>query len=1430
MNRFSLTVFFFLVTYFPSLAQSQILEINPPQELCVNTPLKVKSYVTGLFNAGNVFKVRIRESNQSEIIELPATFNDDLFEFTIPADRVKLGKSYEMQVTSSTPALVSKWSYSFTMHAKGELTIPEPTADTVNRYRDFAFTIRGKSSSSGIVRLSDGSGYSFNSGSYNPEMATSLIVHRYPEASTAYTIASASNVCGAMTVSGQAKVHVNPVSIGTTMITPQTPCLGSEIRLSFKVDAGTLPENAQYKIRLVQVGSYPEPLSPNRYEVPAVLRDGQLVATIPNNIPLTKPTYFKAAVLIPSMGVVGAFERVTFSVYPKPYAEIISQSETVNPGDGFGIGIRYQGPNPYIIHLSDGSKIYDTEQVIDSRLGDLRVYPQKTTDYFIKSIETTCAAGPISTKRVTATVIPGMAITLPDTVTRYCEGTKVRFPFTTNATLSASTVYSVKLGFWSDTLTVPAVRIGQEIEFTVPLFKERLPNPLHRGNMFSLQLVAQNPGMVSNRLDKLTILGKPEAYWPTNPFTINKPGFSVQDFSVLGGGPFTVSSEASPTGSYFGYNESASIGIFADQSGEYGYNSISNSCFVNSNPAKLHINISNPAAVTPDLAPKATRQRICEGDSAEVDIRVVGNFAPGNEFRIMASSSECCNYQTVRTVTQGGRIRIFLPFDNDRDYQGRTTYYLKVVSTNPEIISRSFEVSVDQPAENFSVQYPTRQHLMDIIPQVTIKHDGGPIYGFTYSRDGVDHRLENDLQSSYPNFNVKVKTGDNLFQIKSITSACGTQAVNLPFNIFVNNYRIYLPVEFQHTFFCTGSMMTVPFSILNGEAPGARFSLQLSKDYQSFTTVAEATDRRYFEFKIPSGQPIGAYRLRVISSDSVASSPIEFSIGSPPSAVVTLRDQEGSGPFEYRAGQTVYADIKLQGSLPQWISTSNNTTFEAENSQVFTSFEAKKSGTFAIRSLTNACGPGTGEGSFSYKVKPGLQAYLEPEPHCRAQELIVNYNLQGDVDLSDDYIRFSLINTVTQQAIPLDSTRVLSGSLRLKLPGNLALGFYNMRVFVRKYGLSETATFELLDKPVVSLHSNTTINPGGKTNLLVRSENGANGQDVKFTLSNGYTGFFSPRLRENGVATISPAVTTAFQIAYVSNVCGTGTITGASATVTVNQPSSKTIDVIRWTSTQNLNSFCAGDEISVEFATTGTFSAGNKFQVQISDSTGRNFQNVPTKGDSSPLIATLPANLPSTMGYRLRVVASDAGVASADFAAAFVMRTKPTIQFASEYVDFDGKMVPKAGILFTGDVPIITMYSSTIDNWQKMSMVSPDSLSLYEPANGRVYTITRVSNECGDGTIGSLSSVTIGLITAVDNEQRLHGIAFPNPTRDLITIKLGKSGAYKLRLYDLSGRLLDSFSINKDELMLDLRTYPAGTLLLNVESGQMKGTFRILRE
>jgi hypothetical protein len=65
------------------------------------------------------------------------------------------------------------------------------------------------------------------------------------------------------------------------------------------------------------------------------------------------------------------------------------------------------------------------------------------------------------------------------------------------------------------------------------------------------------------------------------------------------------------------------------------------------------------------------------------------------------------------------------------------------------------------------------------------------------------------------------------------------------------------------------------------------------------------------------------------------------------------------------------------------------------------------------------------------------------------------------------------------------------------------------------------------------------------------------------------------------------------------------------------------------------------------------------------------------------------------------VVAGDAGVASADFAAAFVLRAKPTVQFTTDYVDYDGEIIPKAGILLTGDVPITTLYRSPLCDLQK---------------------------------------------------------------------------------------------------------------------------------
>lgn len=79
-------------------------------------------------------------------------------------------------------------------------------------------------------------------------------------------------------------------------------------------------------------------------------------------------------------------------------------------------------------------------------------------------------------------------------------------------------------------------------------------------------------------------------------------------------------------------------------------------------------------------------------------------------------------------------------------------------------------------------------------------------------------------------------------------------------------------------------------------------------------------------------------------------------------------------------------------------------------------------------------------------------------------------------------------------------------------------------------------------------------------------------------------------------------------------------------------------------STGNLpaSSFCAGDDFSLPFSTTGTFNTGNVFTAQLSDASG-NFTSPVNIGNSTttPILVTLPSGTAPGAGYLIRIIGSN---------------------------------------------------------------------------------------------------------------------------------------------------------------------------------------------
>ena len=92
--------------------------------------------------------------------------------------------------------------------------------------------------------------------------------------------------------------------------------------------------------------------------------------------------------------------------------------------------------------------------------------------------------------------------------------------------------------------------------------------------------------------------------------------------------------------------------------------------------------------------------------------------------------------------------------------------------------------------------------------------------------------------------------------------------------------------------------------------------------------------------------------------------------------------------------------------------------------------------------------------------------------------------------------------------------------------------------------------------------------------------------------------------------------------------------------------------------------YCPSDTLSIAFASTGTFTAGNRFTAQLSDASG-SFSNPYTIGyvdatAANKILGTLPSTLSAGAGYKIRVIAS-APSTTGTASTAFQIQNAPSV-------------------------------------------------------------------------------------------------------------------------------------------------------------------------
>ncbi|REA60844.1 hypothetical protein DSL64_13125 [Dyadobacter luteus] len=1387
---------------------------------CLGNVHKIPVTLSGNFAPDNKFTIQIRETATSPILAtLPATLQSENMEVTFRDSTLSLYSSVEFRIVASSPSTESTWSNT-TIHTKGRIQLSPAISDTINLGEELPIKFITRSSTEVDVTLNDGS--SFELTSYSPSDYISF--HQIKaHTNEPFYIKTATNDCGAMLTSGQIKPVANPISIQTTSTNAASICEGSQVSISYSLVGRVLPENGKYRVRFRSVPNRFRPENPFVAEAPAELKNGRIITHFPENLKLNTQTSFQVMILADDQQIVGSPGTYIVTVYPKPAVDFYTPDPIINVGDETRVGVIFKGVPPFSAELSDGSVIsasYTGEVYLNKQ-------PDKTTAYTIKSFSTGCGITNLAAPKVmTVRVLDGIAMMREQNLQIYCAGSTSKIRIKASGSYGPNTSYTVHAYYGpSKQYNFPASRNGEYLEFVIPElpagtdpsmsydglngFYVSSNNPSHRSSQYGNYLIQSKPSMV------------PSEY---NKYVYDEPQLVPLSFNIYGKWPFKIEDEKGNITTV--QNDWWRPEIYLDKTKEFKIKSISNSCFKTENIPPTRITLTSDSA--PGLYLEPLTPVVCYSDSIEVTFSAPGNFTQENFFHIQVAIN-CCNFTTLKTVRSGGTYKVKLPAGME-EYPHPVSF--KVVSVNPFFTSETRQIKVNTPLKKFTVSREGSEKepvlmLESSDPMLYFGASGGNVTSITYLED----LTEKSAQFENPDnlgFKITPPVGKTTkYTLQSITNSCGTQYGSVSTYVKVVPFKIQLPgFVTSRDIFCSGSQISIPFGIENGTLGSSSFSLQISKkDEINYQTIASVESSGIFNTKLPSDLSAGDYKMKVISSSGAESNVVNFYVVVLPGATISSPLPQ---PISTENNTSVDLKLDFTGSSP-WTAVFEDNSSQTTNLNPDIRKALVKTGrNFELKTVYNMCGYGPVSGSVAVKVNAALNVSTYEQTACKGNNFVLNYELVGDVDLSDDYIRFELFDPATSKSILLDSTKIRQGKIELKIPVNLTGSHYQINCTVRNTKLS-TLIYIALTRPVeVTLTGNTTINNGERTQLAVRS-NSAIAETVSYVLSNGSTGSFVGGGSGFSYIEVRPAVTTTYTLSSVSNSCGAGKVSGV-VTVEVNPESTKTIVVNGFSS--NSMGLCTGDSLFVQFTARGAFTANNAMTIQLSDTTGKNFRSLVTNGTQSPLRALIPSDLSAGKHYRLRIVASDPGTASSAYAYPFVVSNKSSAHFASESALYNGIDNPLVIVLLEGGGPwrygLSSGNSSIIQT--RYSSNAVDSVYLTQASPGQTYTLVNVYNDCGAGTVKSPASITVSVLTAEPSPVRPMVTFGPNPSSDKVILKFASAASRKIKLSDLRGITLQTKQATGKDEEVDLRALSPGIYLINIEEKNASTVLKVIKQ
>lgn len=860
------------------------------------------------------------------------------------------------------------------------------------------------------------------------------------------------------------------------------------------------------------------------------------------------------------------------------------------------------------------------------------------------------------------------------------------------------------------------------------------------------------------------------------------------------------------------------LSVLPERTRTYTVASVRNVCGLGTGSGSAEVKTNPFSVVVTNVWP----QNVCAGGTLSVAYSTLGGtFSSTTRFGLQLVPTQTGTPApvtiTLNATESNGVVTATVPttavLDAGREYR------VELVTSQPELVgsmgSRTVRLWNAPGAElvtaSFTVDFNT-----SVSPAVQFRGVGP--FTATLS-DGTlvsSNQLVPSSSGTYAQVGSPARTNTN-FQITSYTTGCSggsrtdgkntTQMQVRPGIIFTPSF----PVNRQ---FCEGQPVSGPFLTnlptvpsntyqavfqqwRNGQQRQWRVDAQVTGNTLSFTVPA-----------ISSGVPNpGSYDFWIESpSFSTRSSQTYLYVLGKPDAVL-----QGNTLNIHLTPKTVSMTLSLTGGGSHTVWLADSTSYLlGDYQQAQLSFPIFEPTTYHFVRVANRCFQSSINQQVGFSVPapttPTLSIRVQKPLYCAADSVAVTYKAFGTY-LGANQFRLQVRRNYGEWTTVATNTAT-SGTFRFRAD----VGEYQARIASSDpIYTSAEQSFKVMDKPTAQLSApfSATVLAGGFVTVVLDPKGG---HPYEAILTDGVQDYFVPDASYSHY--FMPLASGMYRIKSISNSCGVGTATG-SARISVYQ--------LRLSITGDVpTQICQGGTFAVPLQVEGRPTPSTRYRLQLINPTDTS-RVVATLGESVGLVvqANVPTSVPPGT-YSLRVVSIDP-VATSEYTRMITIGAPPTATLTASDGSSSAVLAPSGSLrlTLTGSPPYRVLFQDNVEQ----SFAENSGTRFIEPVRGQTYSLKRVLNACGYGTVSGQVQVRIQPTLRASRTTT----TFINPCAgQTLPVQLDARGdfeagnLFRFHLFDSRNRLvarLDSGASGQRTAVLTLpSTLSAGTYQLRVSS------------